>query len=106
MVPNMTLKDQILEWSINGNVGVSSQAMAAAVLGIQTNSSFGNAIPSDPSDFNRCLLLIQAAPDIKKYMYRVACISSSWAKIVNHWVIIEESFRFQLEQGEISSNHL
>ncbi len=86
----MSMKDKVLVWLLEDkDTGVSSKAMAAAVLGKEAKYTW---TPSDPSDFNRCLLLIESAPEIKDHMDKVAAISDSWAKLVSHWGEIEQSF--------------
>ncbi|GAG26436.1 unnamed protein product, partial [marine sediment metagenome] len=59
------MEKKILEWFANGETGTSSEAMAFAAAGIANKSSFGNSTPSDPSDFNRCLKLINQVPEVK-----------------------------------------
>lgn len=85
----MTLENKILNWFATGSTGESSKAMAFAAAGIQaTNKSH----PSDPSDFNRCLMLIKVAPEIKLQMNKVALLSDSWEKLVLHWPDLEQCF--------------
>ena len=46
------IKDSILEWFANGRVGVSSKAMACAVIELPQDDKWGNDHPHDPDDFN------------------------------------------------------
>lgn len=86
----MNMESKIIAWLFEDqDTGVSSKAMAAAVLGYDSRCKW---TPSDPSDFNRCLLLIEAAPEIKDHMEKVSMISKSWAQLVAHWDEIELSF--------------
>lgn len=86
------MKDKILEWLVNGHVGVSSKAMACAAAGIPLERDpFGNH-PYDPDDFNRCLLLIERVPEIKDHMDKIAGISEAWARLVENWDEIEKTF--------------
>ena len=86
----MNMQDKVLAWIFEDeDTGVSSKAMAAAVIGQKARYTW---TPSDPSDFNRCLLLIESAPEIKDHMDKVAAISDSWAKLVGHWDEIEQCF--------------
>lgn len=79
---------KILAWFATGSVGESSKAMACAVAGLPNNRSH----PYDPADFNRCLLLLDAVPEIKKHMDKVAAISETWGKLVARWGEVEQCF--------------
>lgn len=85
---NMSVK--IIKWLFEDEgVGASSKAMAAAVLDQKTRY---NWTPSDPSDFNRCLLLIEAVPEIKDHMSKIAAISASWSQMISNWDEVEKCF--------------
>lgn len=82
------MKDKILDWFVTGRVGASSKAMACAVLGMKHDKSH----PRDPADFNRCLLLLEQAPEIRQHMDKVAAINDTWAKLVERWDEVERCF--------------
>ena len=84
------MKDEILKWFITGRTGASSKAMASAAIGLQYCKS--HPYPHDPSDFNRCLLLLDSVPEIRQHMEKIAAISDTWAKLVNRWDEIEKCF--------------
>ena len=86
------MEKKILEWFATGNTGVSSKAMAFAAVGITNKQSFGNSTPSDPSDFNRCLKLVEQVPEIKHHFDKIAKLSDKWAVLISKWEIIEKSF--------------
>lgn len=83
---------KILEWFATGKTGVSSEAMAFAAAGIENKSSFGNSTPSDPSDFNRCLKLLNQVPEIKEHFPKIAELSDQWSLLISRWDEVEESF--------------
>ena len=88
------MKDAILDWYANGETGISSKAMASALVDIiPTNqwAKFGNH-PSDPSDFNRCLKLLNAVPEARNHMDKVAKLSDVWARLVDRWDELEKCF--------------
>lgn len=88
------MKEQIIDWMCNStNKGISSKAMAAAFLDRETEDryGFGNH-PSDPSDFNRCLLLLKTAPEAKNHMDKVAALSDVWKSLVDNWDKLEKCF--------------
>lgn len=82
------MEKKILKWFINGETGLSSKAMAAAVIGIKSQKSY----PHDPSDFNRCLLFLKAVPEARKHLDKVAKLSKVWKEIISHFSEIEKCF--------------
>ena len=82
------MKDKILEWFGTGEVGASSRAMVLAAVGMPNDGCH----PLDPADFNRCLLLLEAVPEIRQHMDRVAAISKTWGKLVDRWDEVEKCF--------------
>ena len=82
------MKDKILNWFSTGRVGASSKAMALASIGISNDKSH----PYDPDDLNRCLLLLEAVPEIRQHFDEVAAISDTWAKLVSQWDEVEQCF--------------
>ena len=82
--------DRILKWFCTGSTGCSSIAMAAAAAGYGEEAEKSH--PYDPSDFNRCLLLLEAVPEIRGLMRWVAAISPAWEALVARWDEVEECF--------------
>ena len=82
------MKDKILKWLFTGNVGGSSKAMVAAVLGYPTDGSY----PLDPDDLNRCLKLLAAVPEIRNHQNKIAELSDTWRKLINKWPKLEATF--------------
>ncbi len=89
------LKEGILNWLLNSDdKGISSEAMAAALLDTSPNSKwdeFGNH-PSDPSDFNRCLKLVRHVPVAAEHMHKVSSLSETWKNLVDNWADLEACF--------------
>ena len=83
------MKTKILEWLANGETGISSKCMAFAALGIRAEYQYA---PSDPSDFNRCLLLVERVPEIKKKFSEIAKISNEWNAVIENWDSIRQLF--------------
>lgn len=84
----MTPEDRILNWFGCGSVGASSKAMALASIGVPNGGDY----PHDPDDLNRCLLLLEAIPEIRLKMDKVAAINETWAKLVERWEELELCF--------------
>lgn len=79
---------KILEWFATGRVGASSKAMALAAVDVPNDKSH----PYDPDDLNRCLLLLEAVPEIRNKMDKVAAMSDTWGKLVARWDEVEQCF--------------
>ena len=84
-----SLRAKVLDWVANGELGQSSKAMALAAAGSNGGSKFA---PADPADFNRCLLLLQAVPEINAHMHKVARLSDRWATLVDRWEEVARCF--------------
>lgn len=82
------MKDKILNWLANGQVGQSSKAIACCIAGLDGPKSH----PYDPDDLNRCLLFLNAVPEARKLMSKVAGLSPAWARLIERWDEIEASF--------------
>ncbi|MGN7901417.1 hypothetical protein ACTJJT_00905 [Pseudomonas sp. 22373] len=78
----------VMEWMATGRVGASSKAMAFAACGLQNDGSY----PLDPDDLNRCLMLLKTVPAIREHFGKVAAIGEVWARLIERWNEIEESF--------------
>ena len=84
----METKDKVLAWFGAGRVGASSRAMALAVCGINGDADH----PWDPDDLNRCLLFLEAVPEARSHMEKVASLSPTWGRLVARWDEIEAAF--------------
>jgi hypothetical protein len=82
------MQNEVLNWFGSGRVGQSSKAMALAVAGANGNKDH----PWDPDDLNRCLLFLEAVPQARQHMDKVAALSPTWARLVERWDEIEQTF--------------
>ena len=82
------MKDKILKWFCEGEVGLSSKAMARASINMLSDRSY----PLDPADFNRCLMLLDCVPEIRDHMDKIRGISERWALLVDRWDDVESMF--------------
>jgi hypothetical protein len=95
------MREKILIWFATGGVGASSKAMACAVLGLQNDGY----VPADPSDLNRCLLLLDSVPEIRNHMDKVAAISDTWERLVAKWDEVEQCFLEEVGLNWINGGH-
>ena len=83
---------KILRWVFNGETGISSKQMAATACGIAIKDWFDRGHPLDPADFNRCLKLVRACPEVKAAFPKIAKLSREWRGVIEHWDEIRRSF--------------
>jgi hypothetical protein len=82
------MQEKITRWICHGETGMSSMAMAAAVVSAPGRSDH----PSDPDDLHRCLLFLNAVPEARQHMEKVGALSKQWRALVDIWPALEECF--------------
>lgn len=82
------IQSKVLRWIATGRVGASSKAMAMAACDMPTDGAY----PSDPADLNRCLLMLEAVPEVRQQFAKVAAISRPWANFIENWGKLEAMF--------------
>jgi len=93
------MNKKIINWLANGETGMSSEAIAFKMLGVEKGQSFA---PCDPSDFKRCLKLILAVPEIRPRLNEMKEVSEYWSKLIDRWDEVETCF--MEEVGEWLTN--
>lgn len=93
----------VINWLANGQTGSSSKAMAFYLGFGLISEENGRSHPWDPSDFNRCVMLLRQAPGLRKKLPELAKLSKTWKKLVKHWNELETSL--QREVGENWANN-
>ena len=86
------MKDKVLKWLLGGWVGASSKAMAAHLCGFPCNGDW----PDDPDDFSRCLMFLDAVPEARAALPRMAEVNRHWAALVARWDEIETTFHSEM----------
>lgn len=84
-----SMREGIMRWFVQGEVGISSKAIASAILGIESTE---HNYPSDPADFNRCLLLLTVVPEARNHLDKVRKLSPVWNALIDNWKEIEDCF--------------
>ena len=84
---------KILQWLATGEKGISSEAIAFKMAGVVPgNKRSWPTHPYDPSDFKRCLKLVNFIPEIRSRLDEMRSISREWNAIIEHWKEVEECF--------------
>ena len=92
---DIPMYENMLRWLLTGEVGASAKAMGAHLCGFPCSG----CSPSDPGDFARCLMLLDAVPELRAELHRMAEVNLVWAALVARWNDIEATFR-----GEVPSH--
>ena len=79
----------LIDWYVSGEKGISSETMAATALGKKHDR--GDA-PADPADLNRCIKLVDTAPEVKKAFPKIAALSEQWKAVIDNWDKLREMF--------------
>ena len=87
------IQSKVLNWIATGmiatgRVGASSKAMALAACGLPSDGYY----PTDPSDFNRCLLMLEAVPEVREHFDKIAALGVVWERLISRWDEIESCF--------------
>src|SRR5690606_17657690 len=72
------LRAAIIRWFGEGEVGLSSTAMALAIVGLPGPRNH----PWDPDDLDRCLQLLECVPEGRTRLQSVAALSPTWSRLV------------------------
>lgn len=76
------------DWLIDGERGVSSEAMLSHLTGGSRRDRDNWDHPFDCDDFRRCELLLRAVPVARLVLSNMATRSPAWANLVTVWPAI------------------
>lgn len=80
----LTKEQRIQQWLTTGRRGVSSNTMLQVIERIRCVNG-NTSHPWDPSDFNRCHLLVQAVPELREGFPLLAQHTKVWGRLIEHW---------------------
>lgn len=86
-------------WLKSDDVGMSSKYLASVLSG-EFEAEYAH--PLDVADFNRCVLLLKAAPNLKDRMRFIRDKSDIWNQFVDSWSELEA----HLESGNLEAASL
>lgn len=95
------IPENLNNWLASGNRGISSEAIASYLTGINFVSGhwFSNH-PHDPSDFKRCMDLLEAVPEFRPRLKEMAEVSPIWAELVENWDELEKLYKEEAPTGK------
>lgn len=85
----LSLDDRAHRWIVDGQVGMSSRAIWAHMMGTPSECM---SAPSDPDDLNRCLLLIDLIPEWAPRMSEMAPHGPEWKALAPIWADLTTTF--------------
>ena len=92
-------KEKVLNWMFEcENTGMSSEALAY-FLATGDKSRHGLSYPRDPSDFNRCMIMLEWVPELKERLPLIAKECPIWAELVKNWEWLEITVKAEFETG-------
>lgn len=97
-VIKMEISEKLLKWIANGERGLSSETIVAKLAGIDLTQGRGSE-PYDPSDFRRCLFLLEAVPELNPEMWRMKKVSEYWRLLIENWDELEKMYHEEKHNG-------
>ena len=90
---------QAMHWLVNCRTGLSSKCMLATIVNGEPIIGGMDATfhPHDPSDLQRCISLLNSAPELRDHLYVMKKVSKEWKVLIEHWTELEASY--ELETG-------
>src|SRR5690606_25893902 len=86
-----------VEWANGDDSGISSLTLLSAITGVNFlddgRHRWRPDIPHDPSDFGRCVRLLDSFPELRPQLSKVAEKHSRWAPHVERWAEFEALYR-------------
>ena len=81
---------KISKWLLQGKTGISSKTMVSVYLGLpRPKSGFGWSYPSDPSDFQRCFLMLEELPFVREVLPRLSEVNEIFGEMGRRWAELE-----------------
>lgn len=97
----MTEIQKAMHWLLNGNTGMSSECLMATMLNggpVEGKAWETHFHPRDPSDFKRCVDLLNAVPTFRITLDVMKQVSKQWSVLVEHWGELESLLNDELKQ--------
>ena len=97
MINDIETYKKVIEWIVDDNTGMSSMNLACFLL---IGKSLNNCHPHDPSDLNRCIELLEFAPELKKDLYKMKTLSKEWEILVDNWDLLTNTLNQEKAKGD------
>lgn len=98
------MEKKLLEWLLTGETGISSKAIATVMAGLPVDDKWGTT-PCDPSDFKRCLKLVNLIPETRPRLIEMRKVSERWSKLIDRWDELEAQFMAEVPEWLEDKGH-
>lgn len=91
------------EWLAGGERGLSSEAIVQRLTGVPINTGRpegATETPSDPSDFRRCVELLEQVPEARPHLRLMADVSPAWERITANWDDLENLLAMEMRRPD------
>lgn len=86
-------------WLASDDTGTSSRYLLQETIAPQMMPQ-ATAWPADPSDFGRCIRLMEAVPLVREKLSWMAVDGGVWKNLVENWPELENLYREELPTGK------
>lgn len=105
-------EQRVIFWLLLGKTGISSKTIVYALTGINIESFIKRGeeilhfttnhfdVPYDPSDFRRCLLLLELFPEWRARLPEVAEKFPRWKPLVDAWDELEALYAEEIARED------
>ena len=90
---------QYHRWAISGDAGISSKTIILVLRGVDLLGTTPPSPPHDPSDFGRCLRMLQQFHWLRPFLPMVAAKYPEWSGLIAHWNELEAEYVAADESG-------
>lgn len=100
----MKFTEGLEPWLQNGDRGISSNTMVEVFETMPRGTlagrwANGDTHPRDPSDFQRCVLLLRAVPAYRFRLNELRGVSPVWNALVDNWNTLEAMLYREVPSG-------
>lgn len=100
----MNITPNLQQWLLQGERGISSETMAEVFAGFPTGTLTGHHWltnhPHDPSDFRRCLQLLEQCPEFEPNLDQLKALSPVWARMIENWSKMRDLYKQEYQTGK------
>lgn len=90
-----SINHKVINWFATGRTGLSSCCLAVSLVNQDSAKSVAKDHPRDPADLERCLLLLNAVPELRDRLSIMKSVSKEWNALIDQWEKVEATFKHE-----------